>query len=162
MRINDEVQAVLNAAYIDAKERHHEYLTPEHVLYAALFFESTQEIFKNCDADLSLLKEELETFLKEKMPKVKKGEPIQSLGFQGIIEQAVFHTESSQKGEVDLGDILVSILDQPEGYGSFFLKKAGIRRLDLLKAVSHQQEFLDETVISGDKPDREEEDEKHG
>jgi len=157
MRINDEVQAVMNAAYRDAKNRDHEYLTPEHVLYAALYFDSSKKILIDCGVQPELLKKELEEYLKEKVPVVTTGEPVQSLGFQGIIENAVFHTESSQKGEVDIGDILVSIYDQQEGFGSFFLKKMGVKRLDLLEAVSHSgigeeaDDSLDEELEQGEK-----------
>ncbi|MEW5814081.1 MAG: ATP-dependent Clp protease ATP-binding subunit ClpA [Spirochaetota bacterium] len=137
MKIDETVQAVLNAAYQDAKQRHHEYLTAEHVLYAAMFFDLPREIMEACGADPDSIKKDIEEHLKKRVPVVKNSEPIQSLGFQEIIERAVFHTESSQKREVDIGDIIVSIYDTEKAYGSYFMKKAGISRYELLKAVSH-------------------------
>jgi len=140
MRINDEVQAVLNAAYRDAKKRGHEYLTPEHVLYASLFFDMSREILEESGGDTELLKVELEQFFSKKIPTVNNGEPFQSLAFQGVIEQAVFHTQSSQKGEVDIGDVIVSIFNHDQSHAAFFLKKAGITKIRLLQAVTNISE----------------------
>ena len=58
MKINDEVQVILNAAYDEAVSRKHEFLTPEHLIYTALFFESTRDLFKKCEIDPDELKNE--------------------------------------------------------------------------------------------------------
>jgi ATP-dependent Clp protease ATP-binding subunit ClpA len=137
MKISEDVKSVLNNAYRQAKEKRHEYLTPEHVLYAALSFETAREIIKECGADPDELKEHLELYLNTHVPRVEGEEPLQSVGFMGVIEQAVFHTESSRKGIVDMGDILVSIYDLKESFGSYYLKKAGIARFELLEVISH-------------------------
>jgi len=137
MEINPEVQSVLNAAYRDAKERNHEYLTAEHILYATLFFETPRAIIEECGADPDTIKEELEQYFTEHIPGVSGSEPVQSAGFQNVIEHALFHTESSQKGEVDIGDILISIYDLEQSYGAYYLKKSGITRLALLNVISH-------------------------
>jgi ATP-dependent Clp protease ATP-binding subunit ClpA len=137
MKVNPEVQEVLNSAYLYAKEKRHEYLTPEHILYSSLFFDTPKQIINYCGVDPERIKMEVENHLKKNVPVVKKSEPIQSIGFDNIIGRAVFHTESAQKGEVDMGDILVSIFDEQSSHASFFLKKAGIKRLHLLEAVSH-------------------------
>ena len=137
MKVSEEVQGVLNAAYLDAKERHHEYLTPEHILYATIFFDQGRSILEECGVDLETVKHDIEEHLQKNVPVAKNGEPVQSIGFQGVIERAVFHTEASSKGVVDIGDILVSILDQKDSFGSYYLKKAGITRYDLLRVISH-------------------------
>jgi len=73
-----------------------------------------------------------------KIPKSKSGaEPIQSASFQNVIERAVWHNTSAQKGELDIGDILISIFDEKESYAAFFLQREGITRLDLLNYISH-------------------------
>jgi ATP-dependent Clp protease ATP-binding subunit ClpA len=79
----------------------------------------------------------VDSYLKDKIPKTKKKEPIQSLGFQHVLERAILHTEFSSKGEVDIGDVLVSLYDEEQSYGSYLLKKAGLERLVLLEVVSH-------------------------
>ncbi|MBI9103360.1 MAG: ATP-dependent Clp protease ATP-binding subunit ClpA [Spirochaetales bacterium] len=136
MNISDDVQGVLNAAFVDARERNHEYLTPEHVLYIALHFDYPQEILARCGADVSAIQEDLEKHFQEKIPVIEDSEPSQTIGFQEVIERAIYHTHSSSKKSVDLGDILISIFEQKESHGAYYLKKAGVDRLSLLTAVS--------------------------
>ena len=137
MRINRELQAILNAAYQEAKQRNHEYLTPEHVLYAALHFDYPRDIVAECGVDPDGVRTQLDQHLKEKVPVLEGADPLQSLGFQNVIERAVFHTEAASKEEVDIGDIIVSIFDEDESFGAYFLKKAGLQRIDLLQIISH-------------------------
>jgi ATP-dependent Clp protease ATP-binding subunit ClpA len=137
MKVSDDVQGVLQAAYLHAKELGHEYLTPEHILHAATHFEVARAILSACGADPEQMKKELEQHLSKKMPAVKKAEPSQSLGFQSVIARALFHTEAASKEIVDIGDILVSLFDEPKSFASFFMKKAGISRFELLRVVSH-------------------------
>jgi ATP-dependent Clp protease ATP-binding subunit ClpA len=137
MRVSDEVQGVLQAAYLHAKEASHEYLTPEHILYAALFFDVARDILQACGADVEDMKKALEEHLKKKVPVAKKAEPTQSLGFQSVIARALFHTEAASKEVVDVGDILVSLFDEPRSFGSYYLKKAGVTRYELLRVISH-------------------------
>ncbi|TVQ39329.1 MAG: ATP-dependent Clp protease ATP-binding subunit ClpA [Spirochaetaceae bacterium] len=137
MRINRELQAILNAAYQEAKQRKHEYLTPEHVLYAALHFEYPRDVVHECGAEPDVIRSEVDKHLSERIPVVEGEEPFQSIGFQHVIERAIFHTENAAKEEVDIGDILVSILDEDESFGSFFMREAGISRLNLLEVISH-------------------------
>ena len=137
MIINQELQDVLNAAYSEAKQRKHEYLTSEHVLYASLHFEGARSILEECGLPPDDLREEMGTYLEEKVPRVNRREPIQSVGFQNVIERAVLHTQFSSKPEVDIGDMLVSIFDEDKSYGSYLLRKYGLTRLGLLETVSH-------------------------
>ena len=137
MKVSEEVQGIIHAAYLNAKERHHEYLTPEHMLYAAVFFDTPRDILKGCGADPDDIKGKLEEHFEEHVPTVKNTEPVQSLGFQGVIERAIYHTEASQKQIVDVGDILVSIYDEEQSHGAYFLKEAGVTRYNLLNVISH-------------------------
>ena len=153
MRVSDDVQGVLQAAYLHAKEREHEYLTPEHILFSSLYFDVTQEIIEACGADPDEIKEDLEKHLGDSLPVVKDTEPIQSLGFQSVIARALFHSEASSKEIVDLGDILVSIIDETKSFGAFYLKKAGITRYNLLQVISHGG------ILSSDPENRQRQDE---
>ena len=137
MKVSDDVQGVLQAAYLHAKEREHEYLTPEHILFSSLFFDVAQDIVKACGADPDEIKEDLDKHFRESVPVVQDSEPIQSLGFQSVIARALFHSEASSKEIVDIGDILVSIIDETKSFGAFYLKKAGITRYNLLQVISH-------------------------
>jgi len=137
MRIDKELQAILNAAYQEAKQRQHEYLTPEHVLYAALHFEYPREVIYECGGEPDAIRAQVDEHLKEKVPVVEGEDPFQSLGFQHIIERAVFHTEAAAKEEVDIGDVFVSIYDEDQSFAAFYMKESGIRRIDLLEVISH-------------------------
>lgn len=139
MKVSEEVNGIITAAYKDAKSRNHEYITPEHILYASIFFEVSRDILISCGADPDELKQHLEEHLETKVPVLKgDGEdPVQSVGCQGVLQRALFHTEASQKEVIDIGDILVSIYDEDESFGAYFLKKVGVTRYNLLRVISH-------------------------
>ena len=147
MEISEDVQGMLNAAYLDARERKHEYITPEHILYAALYFDYTRKVLFACGAEPDEIRLELEEHLKYNIPVSDRTEPIQTIGFQDVIERAVIHTESSAKKMLDLGDILVSIFDEEKSFGSYYLKKAGLDRFNLLETVSHGVLEEDEDLL---------------
>jgi ATP-dependent Clp protease ATP-binding subunit ClpA len=137
MDFSQDVKDILNAAYQEARRRTHEYLTPEHVLYAALHFEYLRDVLEECGADPDAIRSDLDAHLGDSVPTVSSGEPQQSLGFQHVIERALFHAESAGKDHVEAGDMLVSIFDEEQSFGSYFLKKAGVERLALLEVISH-------------------------
>ncbi len=159
MKISLEVQSVLNAAYLEAKEHHHEYLTPEHILYASLFFEEVRSILDDCGVDADALQEDIKSYLEKYIPVVENAEPVQSVGLQSIIESAVFHTETSSKDRVDLGDLLVSIFNRETLHASFYLRKAGLSRVNLLRAVSSRDR---DPSADEEKPEQEKEPKKRG
>ena len=136
MNISTEVQDVLDAAYMEARKRHHEYITPEHLLLVALFCDLPQDLIRECGVDPDEIIKNLEDYLNTKVPWVGKEKPKQSLGFQEVIERVLFHTYSSSKEAVDLGDLLVSLFDQKDSHGAYFMKKAGVDRYNLLTALS--------------------------
>jgi ATP-dependent Clp protease ATP-binding subunit ClpA len=158
MKINEELDHIFRAAYTEAKLRSHEYLTPEHILFASLFFESSSEIIRSCGGDVKGLQAKLEDFFSTKIPKARKDmDPIQSASFQNVIERAVWHTTSAQKGELDIGDVLISIYDERESYAAFFLHREGISRLDLLNYISHGI-----SAVPAEKPQSAEQEKKDG
>jgi len=137
MKISENLNQIIMAAYAEANARNHEFVTPEHLLYASLFFEDGVEIVQGCGGDPDNLKRILVKHLQDIHPAVKGARSIQSIGFQNVLERAVWHTTSAQKDILELGDILVSILDEKESFASFFLKKEGVNRLSLLNYISH-------------------------
>ena len=149
MRIHEDVQTVLNAAYQEAKQKKHEYLTAEHILYAALFFDTVKAVMEECETDIDQIRRDLEGYMEKHIPTVEDEEPVQTVGFQEVIQEAVFHTQTSQKGEVDLGDLLVSIYNDEKSHGSYYLRKAGLKRFDLLKAVSELHPLEEEQEAGG-------------
>ncbi len=159
MKVNQEVQAIFNAAYNEAKIRSHEYLTPEHILYASLSFEQIRTILEACEADVDHIKQGMESYFEQKIPVVKNQEPIQTAGFQSVIERAVLQSQSAGKDEVRVADVLVSLYDEERNYSAYYLRKAGVKRLQLLDIISHG---LDEESLGEYTPDPEAKDEEPG
>ncbi len=146
ININPEVDFVLQAAFKEAQNRKHEYLTPEHLLFSALGFASVINILEKCGADLITLKLELDEHLnKFHIPTDSIIEPTQTISFQNIIDRAYSHVVSSQKGVLEISDILVAILDEKESFAAYFLSLQSITRYELLFQISHS----DEAVPSG-------------
>ncbi|GHV61307.1 ATP-dependent Clp protease ATP-binding subunit ClpA [Spirochaetia bacterium] len=137
MKISGHVQAIINAAYNEAKVRNHEYLTPEHILYAALAFDEVQGILAACGANLDQLKHGMESYFEQKVPISDDMEPTQTVGFQSVIERAVLQSQSSQKAMLDVADILVSLFDEERNYCAYYLRKSGIKRFELINVLSH-------------------------
>jgi len=158
MKVSQEVQAIFNAAYNEAKLRSHEYLTPEHILYAALSFEEVRAILSACEADPEMLRRGMEAYFEQKIPQVKNAEPVQTAGFQSVIERAVLQSQAAGKEEVEVADILVSLFDEERNYSAYYLRKTGVKRLQLLEVISHG---ADTDADSFDE-DEDEEDEEEG
>ncbi|HTX73735.1 MAG TPA: ATP-dependent Clp protease ATP-binding subunit ClpA [Rectinemataceae bacterium] len=137
MKVSQEVQAIFNAAYNEAKLRNHEYLTPEHILYAALSFEQVSSILRACEADVEQLRRGMEAYFEQKIPQVKNAEPVQTAGFQSVIERAVLQSQAAGKEEVEVADVLVSLYDEERNYSAYYLRKSGVKRLQLLEVISH-------------------------
>lgn len=136
MKISKHAQAIINAAYSEARLRHHEYLTPEHILYAALNFEEVKSVLSACGANVTALRDGMESFFNQKIP-VNSADPTQTVGFQSVLERAVVQSRSSQRETLDVADILVSLYDEEQNFSSYYMRKAGIRRVELLRGLSH-------------------------
>jgi ATP-dependent Clp protease ATP-binding subunit ClpA len=139
MKISSHVQAIINAAYNEARVRNHDLLTPEHILYAALSFDEVQGVLASCGANTEQIKQGIETYFEQKIPTIigHDKEPTQTVGFQSVIERAVLQSRSAQKEMIDVADILVSLYDEERNHSAFYLRKAGVKRLDLLEILSH-------------------------
>ena len=136
MKFSSNTKKLLDNAVKNAKEKNHEFVTPEHILFTALTFKEIKMILYTCGADLNYLSESLQTFLKEKIPTVENQDPVQSFSFNSVLERAVLHGLSAEKKQIELSDILVSIYEENQNHGSYFLKKSGITHLGLLEAIT--------------------------
>jgi len=141
MEISTVLNQILMAAYNEAKNRKHEYLTPEHVLFAALYFPEGREVIEGCGGNTEQLKRNLDKHLSTRIPVIEEGEPIQSVGLQHVIERAIMHINSAQKEILDFGDIIIAIYEEEESFASYFLAREGITRYDLLNYISHGAHF---------------------
>jgi ATP-dependent Clp protease ATP-binding subunit ClpA len=137
MELNPVLNDVLMVAFNEAKNRKHEYITPEHILYASLFFNEGKRIIEGAGGNAENIKKHIEDFFRDKMEEVELDEPGQSAGFRNVMERAIWHTASAQKNTLDLGDVYVSILDEDESFAAYFMGLEGISRYELLKYISH-------------------------
>ncbi len=137
MELNSVLDEILMSAYNEAKIKKHEYLTPEHILYASLFYDEGKNMVEETGGDVDNLKKNIEEYFFSKFDTVEIDEPKQSVGFQNVMERAIWHTASAQKEVLDLGDVFVSIMDEDESYAAYFLELEGISRFELLKYISH-------------------------
>ena len=158
MEISTVLNQILMAAYNEAKNRKHEYLTPEHVLLASLYFPEGREVIEGCGGNIEQLKRNLNKHLSMHIPVIEDGEPAQSVGLQHVIERAIMHINSAQKEILDFGDIVIAIYEEEESFASYFLSREGITRYDLLNYVSHGggieedvEEFGDEVGVNTEK-----------
>ncbi len=133
-----DLEVSLMAAQREAKNRKHEYLCVEHILYALLQNEIGIRIIKNCGGSIEKLKEHLEDFFTQQETILARGHnPQQTLAVQRVLHLAVMHVNSAGKTIADVGDVLVAIHRESKSHASYFLQKEGITRLDLLNYISH-------------------------
>jgi ATP-dependent Clp protease ATP-binding subunit ClpA len=134
------IEVVLTIAYREAVSRRHAYVTLEHLLYALAHDNDGERILAACGADLPRLRRDLDAYLSESLEQMKRGdarEPEQTAAFRRVLQTAVLHVQSAQRGEVEAGDIFAAILQQPKTHAAQLLAEQGITRLDILEYISH-------------------------
>jgi ATP-dependent Clp protease ATP-binding subunit ClpA len=138
--LSNELEYCLNDAFHRAREARHEYLTVEHLLLAILDTPKVREILRACGADLTKLKQELKDHVDQATPHVEESEEREvqpTLGFQRVLQRAVFHVQSSGKKEVGVGNVLVAIFSEKQSHSVFLLNRQHVARLDVVNYISH-------------------------
>ncbi|WP_416304911.1 ATP-dependent Clp protease ATP-binding subunit ClpA [Neptunicella sp. SCSIO 80796] len=140
--LNKDLEQTLNEAFIFAREHKHEFMTVEHLLLALLGNASACEALQACGANIQSIKNELEDFVKDTTPIIleeqsSERETQPTLGFQRVLQRAVFHVQSSGKEEVTGANVLVAIFSEQESQAVYILKKSDVTRLDVVNFISH-------------------------
>ncbi len=138
--LSRELEDSLNGAFKDARSQNHEFMTVEHLLLALMSNDGVIEVLKACGADMELLQKDLTAFLDETTPLLPPDDERDTqptLGFQRVLQRAVFHVQSSGKQEVDGLNVLVAIFSEQESQAVYFLKKQDISRLEIVNYISH-------------------------
>jgi ATP-dependent Clp protease ATP-binding subunit ClpA len=138
--LSKELEATLNNAFRDARDKRHEFMTVEHLLLALLYNEDAGKVLKACGVQVDKLREELDTFLEETTPVLEEKDERETqptLGFQRVLQRAVFHVQSSGKKEVTGANVLVAIFGERESQAVYFLNRQSITRLDVVNYMSH-------------------------
>lgn len=139
--LSRELELTLNLAFRDARGKRHEFITVEHLMLALLDNESAVQALKACGAEVMSLRRELQQYVDEATPllPVPDGgrETQPTLGFQRVLQRAVFHVQSSGKREVNGANVLVAIFSEQESQAVYLLKLQSISRLDVVNYLSH-------------------------
>ena len=138
--LSKNVQLVIRDALMEAHRRRHDLLTVEHVLFALTNSMKGRIILEGSGASVPVLREQLEEFFNKELEPVslaEKHEVAQTDSVQRVLERALAHIRSAGRDAVELGDLLISIMDEEESYAHFYLRKQGIERLDVLTFISH-------------------------
>ena len=138
--LSRDLEVTLNSAFKRARELRHEYMTVEHLLLGLLDNASAVQVLNACGADLSKLREELEQFVTQttpSLPEDSERDTQPTLGFQRVLQRAVFHVQSSGKQEVTGANVLVAIFSEQESQAVYFLKQQEIARIDVVNYISH-------------------------
>jgi ATP-dependent Clp protease ATP-binding subunit ClpA len=133
--LSKELEFSLNLAFKEAREKHHEFMTVEHLLFALLGNPSAVEVLRACGADLEQLKQELARFLDETTPRLAAEDTRETqptLGFQRVLQRAVFHVQTSDKNEVTGANVLVAMFSEQESQAVYLLNRMNITRLDVV------------------------------
>ncbi len=148
--LSTEVEYSINKLFRDARDKHHEFVTVEHLLLSMTTNPSAGKALRACGVDISVLQTELESYIEESTPLLSeedKRETQPTLGFQRVIQRAVYHVQATGKGEVSGENILVAIFGEPESHAVYYLGKQDMTRLDLVNYVSHDI-HKDEAMLS--------------
>jgi ATP-dependent Clp protease ATP-binding subunit ClpA len=139
--LNKELEKSINQAFKSAREARHEFMTVEHLLLALIDNHSARDALLACGAEVDQLRRELTVFLEQTTPLIPLEEAERdtqpTLGFQRVLQRAVFHVQSSGHNEVFGANVLVAIFSEQESQAVYFLKKADINRLDVVNYISH-------------------------
>ena len=138
--IAQELEVSLHMAFVEARQKRHEFITVEHLLLALLDNPSAAEVLRACAANLDELRKELTAFIVEHTPTVGGSDEIDTqptLGFQRVIQRAILHVQSSGKKEVTGANVLVAIFGEKDSHAVYFLQRQGITRLDVVNFISH-------------------------
>jgi ATP-dependent Clp protease ATP-binding subunit ClpA len=138
--LSPELQATLQRAVEDVRERHHEYLTLEHLLLAILDDPSGSDIVVKCGGNLDKLRVELERFLDEQVDELPEGEesgPDQTLAFQRVLQRAAMHVQAAGRQQMTTGNVIASMFRERDSHAVYLLEKQGVSRFDVINYISH-------------------------
>ena len=139
--LSKDLEQTLNEAFRGARSKRHEFMTVEHLLLALLDNNDAIRVLKACGADISGLRGDLVEFVDATTPLIPEDEEDRdtqpTLGFQRVLQRAVFHVQSSGKSEVNGANVLVAIFSEQESQAVFFLKTQSVARLDVVNYITH-------------------------
>ena len=157
--LDSELEKNLNEAFKLAHRKKHEFVTVEHLFLSILENNDALEVLNYCGADIEALQKNLESYIKETTPLISEEDEQEiqpTLGFQRVLQRAVFHVQSSGKKEVNGANLLVAIFSEKESHSVYLLQQEGITRLDIVSFISHgkNDEELEEEALTEAKDEK--------
>ena len=150
--LSSELEIRLNEAFQAAREARHEFMTVEHLLLAIIDTPKVREILRACGADVAKLRKDLKDFIDQTTPRLKDDDDREvqpTLGFQRVLQRALFHVQSSGKKEVSSANVLVAIFSEKHSHAAYLLSMQDVARLDIVNYISHGL-----SKIADDRPDK--------
>ena len=139
--LSKKLETTLNDAFRDARAKRHEFMTVEHLLLALLSNDAAVEVLRHVGCDIDKLREELSEYIETTTPLIPAGdakrETQPTLGFQRVLQRAVFHGQSSGRKEITGGNVLVAIFSERESQSVYFLKQQDVARIDVVNYIAH-------------------------
>ncbi|HKQ15569.1 MAG TPA: ATP-dependent Clp protease ATP-binding subunit ClpA [Steroidobacteraceae bacterium] len=151
--LSSELEICLNEAFQSAREARHEFMTVEHLLLAIVDTPKVREILRACGADVARLRKDLKDFIDQTTPRLKDDDDREvqpTLGFQRVLQRAVFHVQSSGKKEVTAANVLVAIFSEKHSHAAYLLSMQDVARLDVVNYISHGLSKVEDR----DRPDK--------
>ncbi|MEN9706335.1 MAG: ATP-dependent Clp protease ATP-binding subunit ClpA [Pseudomonadota bacterium] len=153
--LSSELEYCLNQAFTHARESRHEFLTVEHLLLAIYDAPRVRETLQACDVDPEALRADLRKHVEGTTPLVPESDEREvqpTLGFQRVLQRAVFHVQSSGKKEVGVLNVLVALFSEKQSHAVFLLQRHGATRLDVINFISHGMPKGSEEKAARDEP----------
>ena len=138
--IAQELEVSLHMAFMEARQKRHEFITVEHLLLAMLDNPSAAKVLRACAANIDELRKTLADFVTTQTPTIAgsgEADTQPTLGFQRVIQRAILHVQSSGKKEVTGANVLVAIFGEKDSHAVYFLGQQGISRFDVVNYISH-------------------------
>ncbi|WP_394752505.1 ATP-dependent Clp protease ATP-binding subunit ClpA [Crenothrix sp.] len=138
--LSKELEITLNMAFKKAYDQRHEFITVEHLLLALTDNSSAEAIMKACGCNIKVLRAQLEQFIDETISLIPEGihrETQPTLGFQRVLQRAVFHVQASDKKEVSGANLFVALFSEQDSHAVYLLNKQDVSRLDVVNYVAH-------------------------
>lgn len=160
MEISPQLKKILSLSFSDAKSSRHEFFTPEHILRTALQFESVCGLLEASGADVATIRDTVEEYLTKQVPVAavqsengQASEPVETQGFQEVMNRAVYHCATSDKQILDITDVLVSMIEEKKNYCAYSMRMGGLDRMRLLEVISSMKGADNENPFAGEDDD---------
>jgi ATP-dependent Clp protease ATP-binding subunit ClpA len=138
--IAQELEVSLHLAFVEARQKRHEFITVEHLLLAMLDNPSASQVLLACGADIEELRTTLTKFIDTNTPVLpgnSEADTQPTVGFQRVIQRAILHVQSTNKKEVNGANILVALFGEKDSHAVYFLNQRNITRLDVVNYIAH-------------------------